>query len=274
MLSLPLAYVRPGMAVAKPVYSPRGDLLLNKGVEVQDFMIGYLLDRGFDRLWVKDNDTDDIEIREVISSRVHAEATAAIARIFDAIEMAIGDMPRDLENAQAIIRDPEFKRRFLESPELNELASVAEEVVGEALEGDLLSGLQTLRSHDDYTFAHCIDVAICSVLIGKELRLSKENLHILARGGMIDDLGKVFVGSAVLNKPSSLNAQELELMRAHPTLGYDMLRDASDVDLPIKARGSSTSRAPGWDGLPTRAQGNEPCLEEQVRAGRQHRPDG
>ncbi|MDE3074661.1 MAG: hypothetical protein KGJ86_04465, partial [Chloroflexota bacterium] len=101
MLAVPIAYVQPGTTLARPLYSSRGDLLLNQGVELQAFMIDYLREAGFSTVCVRDRETEDIEIRETISGRVHAQATASVSRIFDTIEAAAADIPKNITDIRA-----------------------------------------------------------------------------------------------------------------------------------------------------------------------------
>ncbi len=218
------------MILATAIYSSRGDLLLNQGVEMQAFMVDYLVQSGFRTVNVRDRETEDIEIRETISGRVHSQATGAVSRIFDTIEAAAANVPKNLTDIRAAMTDSGFKQKLLASPEFNELPKIAEDVVGASLEVELLSGLGTLKSHDNYTFGHCVDVAVCCVVIGKQLHFSKDQLKLLAQGAMLHDIGKVFIEHAVLNKPSKLSADEFEIMKHHPTLGFEMIREA-DIDL-------------------------------------------
>ncbi len=231
MLSIPLALVRPTMTLAKPLYDPRGNLLLNEGVELKPSIVNHLFTNGFERVWIRDGATDDIEIKDVVSARVHATATSAIASLFDAVDQALGETPRTVEAVSAAIRDRDFRHKAFSSKALQDLHAATEELVEEAIEGDIASGLEALKCHDDYTFGHSVNVAVCSVLTGKALNFTKPNLRILAQGGMVHDLGKVFVGSAVLNKPGSLTDDEFAMIKGHPTFGFEMLRDAPGIEL-------------------------------------------
>jgi HD-GYP domain-containing protein (c-di-GMP phosphodiesterase class II) len=45
--------------------------------------------------------------------------------------------------------------------------------------------------------------------------------------GLLHDIGKVGIPTEILSKPSRLSPEELELMRQHPQMGYDILKDIS-----------------------------------------------
>ncbi len=260
MLNIPLAYLEPGMVVALPIHGPRGDLLLNKGVEIQPFMVAYLRQAGFRSVHVHTRETEDIEIREAINGRLRTKATLAIASIFDAVEEASRGVPKNVDDIRALMRTGDFKQKVLATPVFNELPDIAEEVVGAALELELLSGLGTLKSHDDCTFSHSVDVAVCSVVIGKQLKLKKEQLHLLAQGAMLHDIGKVFVEHAVLNKPAGLDPYEMGLMREHPMLGFEMIREAN-IDLMPKHVALQHHERQDGSGYPKGATGTNRVLK-------------
>jgi HD-GYP domain-containing protein (c-di-GMP phosphodiesterase class II) len=79
--------------------------------------------------------------------------------------------------------------------------------------------MTTLRDYDEYTFTHCVNVCIFSVLIGERLGLSKLQLYDLALGALFHDLGKSRVDVDIINKPGSLNDEEWFELQQHPTEG-------------------------------------------------------
>ncbi len=84
-------------------------------------------------------------------------------------------------------------------------------------------GLTALKDHDEYTYAHCVNVSIVSVGIGHVLGLSRQTLADLGVGALLHDVGKLTVPGDVLRKPAKLNPEEWQLMRRHPVEGVKML---------------------------------------------------
>jgi HD-GYP domain-containing protein (c-di-GMP phosphodiesterase class II) len=82
-----------------------------------------------------------------------------------------------------------------------------------------LMGMTALRDYDDYTFTHCVNVCIFSVVLGQKLGLSKLQLYELGLGGLFHDLGKMRIDEDILNKPSGLTDEEFEQMKQHTTEG-------------------------------------------------------
>jgi len=84
-------------------------------------------------------------------------------------------------------------------------------------------GLTALKDHDEYTYAHCVNVTILSVNMGQVLGLNRQTLADLGVAALLHDIGKVSVPGEVLRKPAALTAEEWQLMRRHPLEGAKML---------------------------------------------------
>jgi putative nucleotidyltransferase with HDIG domain len=89
--------------------------------------------------------------------------------------------------------------------------------------------LTQLKSRDEYTAIHSLNVCVLSLTFGNALGLSKEELHELGLGALLHDIGKMRVPLKVLNKPGKLTKDEFEIMKSHPGLGYELIRH--DVNL-------------------------------------------
>ena len=84
-------------------------------------------------------------------------------------------------------------------------------------------GLTALKDHDEYTYAHCVNVAILSVNMGQALGLGRQTLADLGVAALLHDIGKVSVPGEVLRKPAALTNDEWMMMRRHPLEGAKML---------------------------------------------------
>lgn len=80
-------------------------------------------------------------------------------------------------------------------------------------------GLTALKDHDEYTYAHCVNVSILSVSMGQALGLPRQTLADLGVAGLMHDIGKIAVPGDVLRKPAALSAEEWTMIRRHPIEG-------------------------------------------------------
>ena len=100
----------------------------------------------------------------------------------------------------------------------------------EKLEQAYLSTIQTLRytveAKDTYTRGHSDRVSQYSVLIGKHLGLSDNDLHDLEVGGLFHDIGKIGIPDAILRKEAKLTDDEYSEIKNHPAIGAHILSSA------------------------------------------------
>ena len=85
-----------------------------------------------------------------------------------------------------------------------------------------LIGLTAVKDHDEYTYAHCVNVSVLSVGMGQALGLSRQVLADLGVAGLLHDVGKLAVPGEVLRKPAKLSSEEWGLMQRHPLEGVKM----------------------------------------------------
>lgn len=84
----------------------------------------------------------------------------------------------------------------------------------------------TVEAKDAYTRGHSDRVSEYSVLIGKTLGLSDNDLKILKIGGLFHDIGKIGIPDSILLKPSKLSDDEYSQIKNHPAIGAHILGSA------------------------------------------------
>ena len=90
-------------------------------------------------------------------------------------------------------------------------------------EESTLLGLTTLRSYDEYTYNHSVNVSILSIEIGQRLGYDRKELSDLGMATLFHDIGKIDLPIEVLNKPSEFTPEEWQIMRTHPVNGVKTL---------------------------------------------------
>lgn len=116
--------------------------------------------------------------------------------------------------------------------QMNTIKEINEELkeANEKLENAYLQSIETLRytveAKDPYTKGHSDRVSEYSVLIGKYLGLSDEDLHTLKIGGLFHDIGKIGIPDSILLKPSKLTPTEYSEIKNHPAIGVHILSNA------------------------------------------------
>ena len=83
---------------------------------------------------------------------------------------------------------------------------------------------EQLAAKDAYTEEHTRRVALLAVRVGEEIGLPAARLRALAIGGLLHDVGKLRVPSAILGKPDALDDEEFGVIKRHPRWGDELLR--------------------------------------------------
>ncbi|WP_077211790.1 HD-GYP domain-containing protein [Bacillus dakarensis] len=86
---------------------------------------------------------------------------------------------------------------------------------------------KALDSRDAYTMHHSENVATFSAAIAKKMNLSNELCEIIHIGGLLHDIGKIGIPEEILNKPGKLTNEEYNIIKTHPTIGYDIVKHIS-----------------------------------------------
>ena len=94
----------------------------------------------------------------------------------------------------------------------------------------LVSLSKAIDLRDSDTEGHCRRVVEYSVMMGRFLRFSDEDLLRLCHGALLHDIGKIGVPDAILHKPGPLTEEEWTVMRTHPQLGALLVADVRQLE--------------------------------------------
>jgi len=86
-----------------------------------------------------------------------------------------------------------------------------------------------VEKRDPFTAGHQNRVAKLAVAIGKEMDLDYSELEGLKVGGLVHDIGKIYIPAEILNRPGPINEHEKRIVQEHTTIGYEIM---STVDFP------------------------------------------
>jgi len=113
------------------------------------------------------------------------------------------------------------KNQFIDARKLKRMVQGAVNLM--VKDESILLGLTTIKNYDEYTFNHCVNVAIYSLAIGRRLGFSKKTLTELGMTGLLHDIGKAKIPKEIINKPDKLDDDEWRLMKEHPMTGVEMM---------------------------------------------------
>ena len=92
-----------------------------------------------------------------------------------------------------------------------------------------LMWLAQLKRRDEYTSLHSINVCVISVVFGRHLGFSDEQLREIGHGALLHDIGKMRIPLELLNKTTELTPDELAVLKQHPQYGYEILLGSGGI---------------------------------------------
>jgi PAS domain S-box-containing protein/putative nucleotidyltransferase with HDIG domain len=122
-----------------------------------------------------------------------------------------------------------------------------------------------VESRDPYTAGHQKRVAKLAVAIAGKLGLSEEKIDLIRMGSLIHDIGKIYIPSEILTKPTRLGDLEFAMMRTHPTVGYEILNKVDFIPTIVDIVYQHHERIDG-SGYPLGISGDKIFLESRIVA--------
>jgi HD-GYP domain-containing protein (c-di-GMP phosphodiesterase class II) len=83
--------------------------------------------------------------------------------------------------------------------------------------------LTTVKSYDEYTYHHMVNVCILSLALARAIGLSRDDAVALGIGGLLHDVGKVKVPSEILQHEGALDEEQWRLIQRHPVDGAGLV---------------------------------------------------
>lgn len=94
---------------------------------------------------------------------------------------------------------------------------------------DALAWMTRLRTEDEYTAEHCLNVCILALIFGRSLGMPKDQMSNLGLCGLLHDVGKIRIPDEILNKPGRLTDKEMTIMKAHAAHGRKLLSESKNM---------------------------------------------
>jgi len=113
-----------------------------------------------------------------------------------------------------ILRQAYFQVERLRNDSLRALAAVSD----------------VIENRDELTHHHTQSVSTYARRVAERMRLSPDEVWQVTVAGQLHDLGKIAIRDSILFKPGALTDAEMELMRKHCHVGYDILRHFSNLE--------------------------------------------
>ncbi|ATW23897.1 HD-GYP domain-containing protein [Candidatus Formimonas warabiya] len=203
MRFIPVNCVQEGSILSNTIYGKNGEIWLTKGTVLNSHYVEKLNILKIIGIYIQDDETKEIEAKDVISEKIRATAVKVVKHVF--------------------IHAPSAKSVEEDTKILHE---VIEDIIDDIINNrGIMVNMIDLKFFDDYTFHHSVNVAVLSIMMGISLRLPKQTLYDLGISAILHDIGKVFIEKKIIDKSDPLTVEELELIKRHAALGYVYLKE-------------------------------------------------
>ena len=116
-------------------------------------------------------------------------------------------------------------------PQINMIATLADEIIlSMSRNPGTFLALAQLKNKNEYSYQHSVAVCGLMIALGRQLNVEGDRLRNLGVAGLLHDVGNLLIPNKILNKPRSLTDEEFSIMKSHPQLGLNILKDIPGID--------------------------------------------
>ena len=123
----------------------------------------------------------------------------------------------------------------------------------------------TVEKRDPYTAGHQERVSRLASAIASAMGMPPEQVEGIRLGGIIHDIGKIYIPAEILNRPGRLTNTEFAIIKTHPEVGHDIMKDVH-FPWPVQEMILQHHERLDGSGYPHGLKGEEILLEARILA--------
>lgn len=208
MRRINVSRLKPGMALAKPIYANNGVILLRDGTKLTQHYIDKIQFLQLPYIYIVDDISIGIEVDEFITEETKIETRRTLSD-------SIAKMKKGYFNVN------------------DEIANQVENVIDEVVSNPrVMISVQEIRSKDEYLYMHSINVCVLSLLIAKKKGYNDSQLKHLAMGALLHDIGKAKIQDIdLILYREEYNEKDFSIYKEHVRLGYETIKEIPNSSL-------------------------------------------
>lgn len=212
--------LKPGMKLDHPVVDRLGRCLVARGALLDQYMIDSMIRLCIMGVYVQE---DDQELDEkTLSVCQKAEHNIEKLHTQDRAKITLSASVRE-----RVAAGIQYVYNQTDSPEMVDATNaIANDLMAAINDNDAIAvDISALKTSDEYTFKHSVDVATISMIVAKQQGYGSREVREIGVTGLLHDIGKTKVPLSILNKPGRLDDSEFEMMKQHSVFGYRLIKD-------------------------------------------------
>lgn len=215
--------LQPGMKIDQAVVDKSGRNLVQRGSILDNYVIDSLLKMGVMMVYIQSGEETAGDIEKSISPQARKQIERLHTDDRSKVELSDSVKTRVAEGIQFIYSNTESKEL---ADATNNIASNLMNAINST--DAIAVDISALKTSDEYTFKHSVDVATMSMVLAKQQGLSQKQIYEIGVAGLLHDIGKTKISLDILNKPARLTDEEFAVMKQHPVFGYRMIKDRDE----------------------------------------------
>lgn len=215
--------LQPGMKIDQAVVDKSGRNLVQRGSILDNYVIDSLLKMGVMMVYIQSGEETAGDIEKSISPQARKQIERLHTDDRSKVELSDSVKTRVAEGIQFIYSNTESKEL---ADATNNIASNLMNAINST--DAIAVDISALKTSDEYTFKHSVDVATMSMILAKQQGLSQKQIYEIGVAGLLHDIGKTKISLDILNKPARLTDEEFAVMKQHPIFGYRMIKDRDE----------------------------------------------
>jgi len=218
MASVSVAKIKPGAKLALDVQTPLGNTLFHKGIVLTPRELDIL--RAFQ---VKQIDIDAPIEKQADKSGASGKDDQSKAKEDDS-RKNVSDFQREYDATFQLVRKVFNNALSGEALPVLDLRNQLEKLIGAIGEYNVLTYVPAGLKDSEYWYHNALLTAVTSYLLARWNGFPAKDWMQIALGGLLHDIGNAKLDRTILNKPMTLNPDEMEEVRRHTVHGYQMLK--------------------------------------------------
>lgn len=215
--------LQPGMKIDQAVVDKSGRNLVQRGSILDNYVIDSLLKMGVMMVYIQSGEETAGDIEKSISPQARKQIERLHTDDRSKVELSDSVKTRVAEGIQFIYSNTASKEL---ADATNNIASNLMNAINST--DAIAVDISALKTSDEYTFKHSVDVATMSMVLAKQQGLSQKQIYEIGVAGLLHDIGKTKIPLDILNKPARLTDEEFAVMKQHPVFGYRMIKDRDE----------------------------------------------
>ena len=172
------------------------------------------------------------------------------------VEQELGPARNAFAGSQQMVQEALAKVRVGRTLDAERVTAAVKSLTESVLRNpDAMLLFSQLRDKGEYAVSHSLDVSIYMTAFGRFLQLEPSRIELLGYLGLLQDIGKVRLPKALLEKRGRLTIEEFEQAKLHVNYSVEILRATAGIPLELPRLAALHHERHDGSGYPNRLQG-------------------